>query len=74
MTKTIKAVIEQILNLKWLEGRRTTVLGATIVALNAYQGIAIRSSGLVPVDPATFTVIMGVLIERLAHFAKKHKD
>jgi len=66
MPKALKSVIDGIVNLRFFQGHRTTVLGGAIVALNLYQAF-------VGLDVALYTIIQGVLIERLAHFAKAHK-
>jgi hypothetical protein len=62
-------LIDQVLNLKILEGNRTTAVGAAIAILGVYQAVSPH-----PMPNATYVAINGILTERLASFAKKHKE
>lgn len=61
-------IIDQVLNLKFLEGKRTTAVGAAIFILGLYQALSPN-----PLPNTTYVAINGILTERALKFSKDHK-
>jgi len=68
----MKFILDGLLNLRFLTGYRTTVIGVVIAGMGIWQGLALR--GTVPaIAPELYVTLQALLIERLSTFAKEHE-
>lgn len=77
MQQILSYFIDHVLNLKGLTGARTIFVKAVVLGLAGWQALAVNPQihGLIPlqpIDPTTFNILLGVLVERGLKFAAAH--
>ena len=77
MKQILTYLVDHVLNLKGLMGARTVFVKAIVLALAGWQALAVNPQihaliPLQPIDPTTFNVLLGLLVERGLKFAANH--